>query len=318
MRRRADDHLEACIRAMDTASAMAMARERERLGLSEPRASGTVAVGSVDVDPVQGGLDELAQRLARFRDAILAAPDGVASLEAAAEAVAAVEARPSQGRLKPAPNPRPRDWTRARTCPVCSHVLEALFDFLSQFQYALATDPRTQAEFGVAGGFCPLHAWQLEELSSPRGLCGGYPGLLERTGERVRALASHPPHEAGRLALGMVTGSDACAGCRAQCRAEEEAMAALGADLATEAGRARYERSRGLCLRHLARLLPKAAPEAVPTLVRHLGHRCDDVSEALRGYALKFDAHRQELLSREEEAAYRQAVALVAGERRVF
>ena len=318
LRRRAHGHLETCIREMDIASARAMDEERERLGLSARPATGTVAVGSPNAHPGQGRLDDLAQRVSRFRDAILAAPDGAASLDGAAEAVAAVEARPSPRRLKPAPNPRPRDWTRARTCPICSYVLEALFDFLSQFQYALATDPRTQAEFGVAGGFCPLHSWQLEKLSSPRGLSGGYPGLLERTGERVRALASRPPHEAGRLALEMVTASDACAGCRAKCRAEEEAMAALGADLATEAGRARYERSRGLCLRHLAQLLPRAAPDAVPTLVRHLSHRCDDVSEALRGYALKFDAHRQELLSREEEAAYRQAVALVAGERHVF
>jgi hypothetical protein len=38
----------------------------------------------------------------------------------------------------------------------------------------------------------------------------------------------------------------------------------------------------------------------------------------MHGYALKVDAHRRELLSREEEAAHHQAVALVAGERRVF
>jgi hypothetical protein len=68
----------------------------------------------------------------------------------------------------------------------------------------------------------------------------------------------------------------------------------------------------------LALLLPRVTPGAAHALLRHQGRRCDDVSEALRAYALKFDAHRQELLSRDELAAYREAVILLAGERRVF
>jgi hypothetical protein len=56
----------------------------------------------------------------------------------------------------------------------------------------------------------------------------------------------------------------------------------------------------------------------VPFLLRHQSRRFVEVAEGLGGYALKFDAHRQDLLSREEEAAYRQAVVLTAGERRVF
>ena len=318
MRQRAHGHLEAGVRAMDVASARAMAQERERLGLSGRPATRTVAALGAAAEAELARADELARRLTRLRDAILVAPDGRASSDAVAEAVAVAQATLPRTPTERAPSPRPRDWARSRTCPICVHVLDALFDFLSQFQYALATDPQTQAEFRNAGGFCPLHAWQLEELSSPRGVCGGYPGLLDSTGARARALASRPPEEASRLVREMVTRPEGCEACRVRGRAEEEAMAALGADLATEAGRGRYERSRGLCLGHLALLLPKAEPGAVPTLVRHLGRRCEDVSEALRGYALKFDAHRQQVLSGEEQAAYRQAVALVVGERRVF
>ena len=319
LRQRVHRHLEGCIHELEIASASAVAREVDRLGLWPQRR--LPAARRVDGKAEEvGRLDELADRLSRLRDAILTSPGGVESPDPVAEAVAAA-ARPSRERAgagHAVPAPRPQDWARSRTCPVCAHVLEALFDFLSQFQYALATDPRTQAQFGGAGGFCPLHSWQLEELSSPRGLSGGYPRLLERTGDRVRPLALRTPQEAGRLVLEMAVGADACEACRARGSAEEEAAAALCANLATEAGRARYERSRGLCMRHLALVLPKAATEALPTLVRHQSRRCDDVAEALRGYTLKFDAHRQGLLSRDEVAAYREAVVLVAGEHRVF
>jgi GTP-binding protein EngB required for normal cell division len=315
LRERVHSHLEARIREVDIASGRAMAHERDRLGVAPLDAARAARAGGAGADGDAGRLDRLAQRLMRLREAILAAPDGAVPPDAFAEAEAAPQPRPSGAGSA---TPRPRDWARSGACLICNRVLDALFDFLSHFQYALATDPQTQAEFRNAGGFCPLHAWQLEELSSPRGLSGGFPALLERTGERLRALAACAPGEAGRLVLDLLAGSSACAACRTRGAVEEEEASALSAELATEAGRARYGRARGLCLNHLALLLPRVTPGAAHALLRHQGRRCDDVSEALRAYALKFDAHRQELLSRDELAAYREAVILLTGERRVF
>jgi len=42
------------------------------------------------------------------------------------------------------------------------------------------------------------------------------------------------------------------------------------------------------------------------------------VVEALRGYVLKRDALRRELLTAEEEAAYRRALLLMVGDKNVF
>ena len=43
-------------------------------------------------------------------------------------------------------------------------------------------------------GFCPLHTWQLAEISSPRGVSIGYPKLLERLRKDMRATMSPGPH----------------------------------------------------------------------------------------------------------------------------
>jgi ribosome biogenesis GTPase A len=315
LRERVHGHLVACLRIVEAASAEAIEREEERLGLT--RSGERWCADRLLPEEQVAGLDRLAQRIARLREAVLGG--GAIAAETSGRAEPAGQGTPGQaGRELPAVRPR-KDWTRLRTCPVCAHVLDALFDFLSQFQYALATDPATQASFREAGGFCALHAWQLQELSSPRGLSAGYPALLEGTAEKLRALAPRAPAEAARSVRGMmVTAGAGCVACRARGDAEEEAVRALCDDLSTEAGRARQERSHGLCLRHLGLVLSRVTASAAGFLLRHQSRRCVEVAEGLAGYALKFDAHRQDLLSGDEAGAYREAVVLIAGERRVF
>jgi hypothetical protein len=302
---RVHSHLEARIQALDVASAQALRREGDRVS-SSPGSHAHVDVGA---------LERLIGQLTRLRDSILGFGRGFPPNPRVDDAVPAERAVPRSAGGASAV--KPRDWARSATCPVCAHVLDAVFDFMSQFQHALATDPATQAEFRNAGGFCPLHAWQLEELSSPRGLASGYPALLDGHSERLRRIAARPASDPARFVAEMTTRAN-CAACREQASAEADAANSICADLATDAGRARYEPSRGVCLRHLPLVLSRVSTEAACALLRHASRRCEDVSESLHAYALKFDGHRQELLSREEAAAYRQATVLVAGERRVF
>jgi hypothetical protein len=301
---------------MELASTQAMERERERLGLARPEGPASADADHLDLDQKAARIDRLAASIAHLRDAIIADPRAVVRGDTVVGvADTATPSRTGQERVRAA---RRTDRARVRTCPVCAQVLDALFDFLSHFQYALATDPGTQASFRAAGGFCALHAWQLGELSSPRGLSGGYPSLLEGAAETLRALVGRSAGEAARSVRAMATAGPGCGACKARSDAEEEAVSALCADLATEAGRVQHETSHGLCLRHLALILPRVTPGAVPFLLRHQSRRCVEVAEGLAGYALKFDAHRQDLLSREEETAHRQAIVLTAGERGVF
>ncbi len=47
-------------------------------------------------------------------------------------------------------------------CQICGAVLEAIFQFLSKYQYELTINPEVQREHAIRGGFCPLHTWQYE------------------------------------------------------------------------------------------------------------------------------------------------------------
>ena len=52
---------------------------------------------------------------------------------------------------------------RTRGCAVCNHVIKAARDFFAQWQYAVSSDERAQADFASELGFCPRHTWQLHE-----------------------------------------------------------------------------------------------------------------------------------------------------------
>jgi len=304
-------HVESRLSERELAGNVAAEREERRLGL----VSRGVQAASADGLPLlRARLEALALAVTRMREAILEHRDDEAAQDPAlpesnvVAATAERRERPSRRRLS----------LDVATCPVCSQVLDAVFDFLTRFQYTLATDRRTQAGFRDSGGFCALHTWQLETLASPRGLCSGYPELLERTAGCLGALLPLPPADAADRVVDLVPDAASCEPCRIRSSTERRAIEALSAALEGAEGRTRYERSRGLCLPHLAQAVAKATQASAAVLLRQYRRRCGEVADALRGYALKFDARRQELLSRDEERAYRDAVVLTAGEQRVF
>ena len=68
---------------------------------------------------------------------------------------------------------------QTRSCPVCEHLASAAFGFLSKWQSTLYADEQTQRDFAAELGFCPLHTWQLEAISSPVGASVGHARLVE-------------------------------------------------------------------------------------------------------------------------------------------
>ncbi|HEY6320699.1 MAG TPA: hypothetical protein VJA16_03960, partial [Thermoanaerobaculia bacterium] len=206
----------------------------------------------------------------------------------------------------------------AGTCAVCAAASVAVFDFLCRQQYAIGADPHARRRFVASHGLCPPHTWHLERLSSPQGLCEGYPALLERTAERLRGLASLPAAAAAERLGSLVADSSGCAACLAQRRAAAAAAADLALDLARRSGPAPFAGARWLCLAHLRLLLTGATPEAAAHLLRAHARQLGNLAESMRESALKMDARRRALLSEEEMRAPRQALVLLVGERYLF
>src|SRR5207244_2864684 len=97
-------------------------------------------------------------------------------------------------------------------CPVCAAVLEDVRDYMLHHQYALDTDAQAQAAFAAAGGFCHFHAWQLDELASPRTMSAALPTLAARMAGELERSARRPPYQ--RPALDdLPLHSPACGAC---------------------------------------------------------------------------------------------------------
>jgi GTPase SAR1 family protein len=217
---------------------------------------------------------------------------------------------------------------RARTCPICTALAEALFAFFAQWQYLLATDTTAQRAFVAERGFCPVHTWQFQVMASPQGISEGYAPLIEALARELSRLSEHSvEHEDVRVAAPLarlLANSDSCAACRLVRETAAEQADVLLAQLITAENQADYASSAGLCLPHLQVTLAHAEQNVDGTsergvvaafLLREQVRRLEHLTEDLRSYTLKRDALRRGLLHQEEATAWRRALVQLVGER---
>jgi len=204
-------------------------------------------------------------------------------------------------------------------CRICGGVLNDIFQFLSKYQYELTINPEAQSEHAMRGGFCPLHTWQYENISSPYGVCTSYPQLVHRIAgelEQIAVSEGEPGLPASEMKDLFAT-VKTCKVCEVRIRSEERAVrsAAVAAREATSAGAGVLGAS---CLPHLTAVITALGPgEAAKTLLH--AHACllDRTAEDLQRYALRHDALRRYLTSEEERRASQVALLLLAGHKSV-
>ncbi|OGG55436.1 MAG: hypothetical protein A3F84_06055 [Candidatus Handelsmanbacteria bacterium RIFCSPLOWO2_12_FULL_64_10] len=202
---------------------------------------------------------------------------------------------------------------RTRGCPVCNYLRKAVFDFFTQWQYALAEERDVQEVFAAELGFCPLHTWQLVAIASPQGLSQGYPRLLDRlSGDLSRLAGSQTDAKEGLQSL--VLGLKDCRACRFLHEKEEAVLRRLASFVAGEAGRQTYAQFQGVCLRHLALLLDFTSPEAAQFLLSGAARRFEECAEDMRSFATKRDAIRRALIHSDEEDAYVRGIIHIVGD----
>lgn len=202
---------------------------------------------------------------------------------------------------------------RTRGCPVCNFLRKAVFDFFTQWQYALAEEREVQEVFAAELGFCPLHTWQLVAISSPQGLSQGYPRLVDRlSGELSRLAGSQTDAKEGLRSLAL--GLRDCRACRFLREKEESSLRRLAKFVAEETGRRAYAQWQGVCLRHLALLLDFTTAEATPFLLSEAARRFEECAEDMRSFATKRDAIRRALIHSDEEDAYFRAIVHIVGD----
>lgn len=198
-------------------------------------------------------------------------------------------------------------------CVVCADLAEAVYNFLSHDQYALATDPHRQAALEEEGGFCTLHAWQYESIAAPQGLCVAYAPVLEGLARHLRAaaVAGHVNNGPNEGVANALPAEPKCRLCALVAERERASSLTLAARL-TSSNRSEYPY---LCVLHLRTVLESGVvPEIAAGLVEAEAAILERCATDMRMYSLKHDSVRRELMTEEERTAWRRGLAWVAGE----
>jgi ribosome biogenesis GTPase A len=200
-----------------------------------------------------------------------------------------------------------------RGCPVCDRLENLSKEFIVRLQYALYHNDQVQESFTANGGLCPLHTWQLEALSAPDAFSVGYAKLVGHIG-RVLAKEASSPESANANIDRLCTDSKRCRICVLLREAEQREIKVLASTLHATAGKERYVRSQGVCLRHLGMLLKETSDaETIRFLLETAASVFELISEDMEAFALKREAARRQLVSDDEADAYLRALIHVVG-----
>jgi small GTP-binding protein len=208
---------------------------------------------------------------------------------------------------------------RLRSCEICASIAEKLWDFLCQYQYEIIVNHDEQERFAKRGGFCPFHTWEYESAASPYGTCNGYPTLLDRLVMELRnpALMTIPRDILITRIQNLLPTQDDCTLCRVRDEAEQQAIAAAARRL--DENKTNVPGSLSItCLPHFTMLVAAVRDDdVVRDLIGRQAAVLQRVSEDMRRYALKHDALRRYLASKEETSVAERGLLSVAGLRQV-
>ena len=205
---------------------------------------------------------------------------------------------------------------QTRGCPVCEHLTDVALRFFSRFQYDLAYDEATQQDFADVLGFCALHTWQLEAISSQVGASVGFARLTEHFSKIRAARARSPAHGHRPMKLGR--DSAECRVCCLQREEEQDYLRRLAEFVDTSEGRAAYTSSQGVCLRHLDLWTPVLRSDDTGRFVLEAAsHRFEQMAEDMQSFSLKTEGLRRERCNDDERDACLRALVHIAGSRGV-
>lgn len=198
-------------------------------------------------------------------------------------------------------------------CEICTQVNDALWDFECKYQYEISVDHRLQRIFVASGGLCSFHTWQYHAMASPYGICTAYPTLLDHLAKWLRTAAESNELRT-KLQPPLATPGH-CILCDVRAKAELAAISML-AHRFSKQGVQTLNVLSAVCIPHLA-MLSGALQDAdlVRKLMDHQATLLERLSEDMKRFALKHNAMRRELETKEEIIVAERVLSLIAGHR---
>ena len=192
-------------------------------------------------------------------------------------------------------------------CEICAAIGHATFDFLARYQVRLYSDRAAQDNLARRGGFCRLHARQFEAIAGTREAAAAYAPLLLRQADALRRIALSASSEGpSRQVRRLLPGGASCPLCEVARQAERAAIDSIVTGIRCARIVPGYDRS-ALCMPHLAGLVGFLAPDAVRQTILRQSALMARLAEDAQRFALRHDAYRRDLLSKEDYAAVERA-----------
>jgi len=142
-------------------------------------------------------------------------------------------------------------------CPVCRLALDSVHHYLDSLIYEYVNKPATHEAIRAARGFCPVHAWYVQDEinTSALGIAVLYEGVIRHL---LADMGTVEPG-GGRRQIAQVESAlrprGPCPACEHQARVEEHLLRNLLAHISQPEFAEGFRASAGLCLPHLRQMI---------------------------------------------------------------
>lgn len=206
----------------------------------------------------------------------------------------------------------------SKICPICAGLNQASFDFFAKYQSDLMQDAEVRKAFVESKGFCKVHTWQFEKMSSPQGISEGYVTWVEKIASELYQTSLLPSAQQENQIAELLSDSDNCPACKSLRSYEAILLDQFIDFISSQKGQEYYKRSLGLCLPHLYKTFTLNPTGQIRNfLLIEQARHFEELSEDMHSYTLKREAIRLGLANENEDNAWMYALIQIVGARNV-
>jgi hypothetical protein len=142
-------------------------------------------------------------------------------------------------------------------CPVCRLTLDSVHHHLDSLIYEYVNKPATHEAVRAARGFCPKHAWHVQDEinASALGIAVLYEGVIRHLLDDMGTVPANGGRRHVSQAESALQPRGACPACEHQARVEDHLLRNLLSHITQPQFAEGFRGSAGLCLPHLRILL---------------------------------------------------------------
>jgi hypothetical protein len=202
-------------------------------------------------------------------------------------------------------------------CPVCRLTLDSVHHYLDSLIYEYVNEPDTHFAVRAARGFCPTHAWHIQDElnASALGIAVLYEGLIRNMLREMGDPNAHGGKKEVAQALDAMTPKAGCPACAHQTTIEDHLIRSVLDHLNQEEFAAAFRQSAGLCMPHLRLALThkEGRPSAKAHLIALQQEIWGRLQRDLEEFIEKHDYHRADESMGEEGSSPRRSIEQMAG-----